>query len=262
VPGKVRSSRRSFILRQQDVPLPMVGKEIVMVAATDSANTQCGRSAEAGSASSTRRRPARDGGLSDEALFADYCSTGCQETFARLVQRYERELYNFLRRYLGNAELAEDVFQQTFLQVHLKRDSFRQERKLRPWIYRIAVNQAIDTLRRTRRHQAVSLNHAGDESACGGAMIDSLADPSAPPEMEMGRREDSEWSRRTVSKLPQRLRRVVELVYFRGFTHREAAEALAIPIGTVKSRVSAALDKMRRSWSERGRDACPVPAVG
>jgi RNA polymerase sigma-70 factor (ECF subfamily) len=200
--------------------------------------------------------------VSDEALFRDYRTTGCQESFARLVQRYERELYNFLRRYLGNAELAEDVFQRTFLQVHLKRDSFQLERKLRPWIYRIAVNQAIDTLRRTRRHRAVSLNQASDESVRGGAMIDSLADPAAPPEAVMDRREDSAWSRSAASKLPQRLRRVVELVYFRGFTHREAAEALAIPIGTVKSRVSAALDKMRRAWSKRGRSTCPVAAVG
>jgi RNA polymerase sigma-70 factor (ECF subfamily) len=195
-------------------------------------------------------------------LFRDYCSTECQETFARLVQRYERGLYNFLRRYLNNAELAEDVFQRTFLQVHLKRHSFRPDRKLRPWVYRIAVNQAIDLLRRSRRHQAVSLNHAGDESVRGGGMIDSLADPSAPPETVMDRREDAEWSRRTVSKLPPRLQRVVELVYFQGFTHREAAEALAIPIGTVKSRVSAALEKMRQAWSQRGRSTCPVSAVG
>lgn len=233
-----------------------------MVSTTDSADTRCQHATQAGSANSTCRQPARDGGPSDEALFADYCSTGREETFARLVQRYERELYNFLRRYLGNAELAEDVFQRTFLQVHLKRDSFRQERKLRPWIYRIAVNQAIDTLRRTRRHQAVSLNYASDELARGGAMIDALADPSAPPESVLDRREDSEWSRRTVSKLPQRLRRVVELVYFRGFTHREAAEALAIPIGTVKSRVSAALEKMRQAWSQRERGTCPVLTVG
>jgi RNA polymerase sigma-70 factor (ECF subfamily) len=65
-----------------------------------------------------------------------------------------------------------------------------------------------------------------------------------------------------VSKLPQRLRRAVELVYFQGLTYREAAAALSIPIGTVKSRVNAALEKMRRAWSDGGHRICAAAAVG
>jgi RNA polymerase sigma-70 factor (ECF subfamily) len=233
-----------------------------MVTSTVAGNTQCQPYPKMVTQAEARLRRAGNGAASDEALFREYCATGCQEAFARLVHRYERELFNFLRRYLDNVELAEDVFQRTFLQVHLKRDLFQWGRKFRPWIYRIAVNQAIDMLRRSRRHQAVSLNHAVGESVRDGAMIDTLPDPAAPAETVIDQREDSAWSRRTVSNLPQRLRRVIELVYFQGFTHREAAEALAIPIGTVKSRVSAALDKMRRAWSRRGRGACPVHAVG
>src|SRR5690606_25211115 len=72
--------------------------------------------------------------LSDEQLIAKYQSREDSTIFAELVSRYERELYNYLRRYLGDGVLAEDVFQTTFLQVHLKCESFESGRKFRPWL--------------------------------------------------------------------------------------------------------------------------------
>ena len=80
--------------------------------------------------------------------------------FEELVRRYEKELYGYLRHYLGDAEMAEDVFQHDFLQVHLKCDQFEPGRKVRPWLYTIAINQAIDFQRRNRRHRMTSLNRA------------------------------------------------------------------------------------------------------
>ena len=85
--------------------------------------------------------------------------------FAELVRRYEKELFGYLRHYLGNAEMAEDVFQQTFLQVHLKCDQFEPGRKVRPWLYTVATNQAIDYRRRNRRHRVSSLSRAAEHNA-------------------------------------------------------------------------------------------------
>ena len=90
--------------------------------------------------------------LTDEQLLHNYRDSGDRELFARLVRRYERELYAYLRRYLGNAEMAEDVFQSTFLQVHLKCDKFDTSRRFKPWLYTVATNQAIDAQRRNKRH--------------------------------------------------------------------------------------------------------------
>ena len=78
--------------------------------------------------------------------------------FEHLVQRYEGELYSYLRRYLGDAQMAEDAFQTTFLQVHLKCDKYEPGRRVKPWLYTVATNQAIDTQRRNRRHKMVSLD--------------------------------------------------------------------------------------------------------
>ena len=76
--------------------------------------------------------------------------------FETLVHRYERELYGFLRRYLNDAELAEDVFQATFLRVHQKRGRFLDGHRFRPWLYAVATNQAIDARRRNHRHRTAN----------------------------------------------------------------------------------------------------------
>src|SRR5207302_8503371 len=71
------------------------------------------------------------------------CCEGQKEAFGVLVRRYERELYGYLRRYLGDSSLAEDVFQNTFLQLFVKSNQYEAGRPVRPWLYTIATNQAI-----------------------------------------------------------------------------------------------------------------------
>src|SRR5688500_956113 len=97
---------------------------------------------------------------SDEELLARYCHKSDRDAFNLLVQRYERELFSYLRRYLGDAEMADDAFQAAFLQVHLKCGQFEEGRAFRPWLYTIATNQAIDAQRRNRRHRMASLDRS------------------------------------------------------------------------------------------------------
>src|SRR5436309_895283 len=102
----------------------------------------------------------------DEELLARF-RRGVTEAFGELLRRFQRELYGYLRRYLADDTLAEDVFQNTFLQVYLKSGQFEAGRSVRPWLYAIATNQAIDALRRQGRHQAVSLEQAREATAEG-----------------------------------------------------------------------------------------------
>ena len=76
---------------------------------------------------------------------------GDREVFGLIVRRYERELFGYLRRYVGDEDLADDVFQNTFVQVFLKIGQYEPGRPARPWLYAIATNQAIDALRRRMR---------------------------------------------------------------------------------------------------------------
>jgi RNA polymerase sigma-70 factor (ECF subfamily) len=187
--------------------------------------------------------------LSDEQLLDRYRATGDREAFAQLVHRYERELYNYLYRYMGNAEMAEDAFQATFLQVHLKCDQFEAGRKVRPWLYAIATNKAIDAQRRNRRHRAASLdqiNSRHDDEL--GSLMNLLSSSEPGPVDIVDFQETQRWVRREIDSLPEHLRSVIGLVYFQGLKYREAAEALSIPVGTVKSRLHAAVLKLNEAW--------------
>ena len=177
----------------------------------------------------------------DEELLVTYAETGNRDAFEELVHRYERELYGYLQHYLGDVQLAEDAFQTTFLQVHLKCRQFAPGRRLRPWLYRIAANQAVDLLRRNRRHKAVSLNTAAGDS---GHLLES---EEADPNERLQVIENRQWTRLAVQRLSAKVRQVLLLVIYKGLSYREAADVLDIPLGTVKSRMNKALRDLRET---------------
>jgi RNA polymerase sigma-70 factor, ECF subfamily len=182
----------------------------------------------------------------DEKLLLEYRSCGDRQAFEELVRRYERELFGYLRQYLGDADMADDVFQQTFLQIHLKCDQFEPGRAVRPWLYTVATNQAIDCQRRNRRHQMVSLDRQNrvDSEEDAGALVNLLDSPEPGPAEQTELTERSVDVRRAIEELPEQTRQVVMLVYFQGLKYREAADVLDIPVGTVKSRLHVAIQKL------------------
>lgn len=187
---------------------------------------------------------------SDEDLLLAYRSDGDRRAFETLVHRYERELFNYLRRYLNDAEMADDAFQATFLQVHLKCEYFEPGRKVRPWLYTVATNQAIDAQRRNRRHQMASLDRccrAGDQDDEGGSLMEFLGSDEPAPDAHIESAEVDAQVHQAVSHLPESLKEVLTLVYYQGLKYREAAEVLEIPVGTVKSRLHAAIRKLEPS---------------
>ena len=190
---------------------------------------------------------------SDEELLLQYRQSGDRDLFAELVRRYERELYNYLCRYLGQAEMAEDVFQAAFLLVHQKCDQFEVGRKFRPWLYAVATNAAIVARRRNRRHKAVSLDRVAseDESA---KLLDLLVSEDPDPTWNATRLESGEWVQRALDELSDQMRAVVHLVYYQGLKYREAAVALDIPVGTVKSRLHTAIQKLNDYWNQTHSD--------
>lgn len=187
----------------------------------------------------------------DEDLLLAYRSHGDRGAFEQLVRRYETELYSYLRNYLGDVQMAEDAFQTTFLQVHLKCEQFEPGRRVRPWLYTVATNQAIDAQRRNRRHRMVSLDRRrsmdGPDDEDGGTLMNLLDSQDTDPIEQFTLEEDSQAVREAIDQLPESLRRVVLLVYFQGLKYREAADVLSIPVGTVKSRLHTAVARLNES---------------
>jgi RNA polymerase sigma-70 factor (ECF subfamily) len=195
-------------------------------------------------------------GTSDEELLTRYRDSADAGDFNELVRRYERELSRYLARYLGNPALAEDVFQNTFLQVHLKRGLYEDGRPVRPWLYSIATHQAVDALRKAGRHPTVSLDRRATSSgeSDAGALLDLLVGDDAAPLAEMQEKERRDWVARSVDRLPDTLRQTLVLAYFQDLKYREIAEVLNIPVGTVKSRLHAALAKLQEMARTTLRD--------
>ena len=203
------------------------------------------------------------GDWTDEQLIAAYRDRHDRAAFEELVHRYERELYSYLRRYLGDPVLAEDAFQGTFLQVHLKCDQYDPQRKFRPWLYTIATNHAIDVQRRNKRHRMLSLDQRqrqGDDDDVG-ALIDLLEARQDAPANRMESGERRSWIENAVARLPEQLRTAVNLIYYQGLKYREAADVLSIPVGTVKSRLHTAILKLNEAWTkfEAESDSRPRP---
>ena len=193
--------------------------------------------------------------LSDERLIELHRQTRDDKAegpyLSTLIKRYERELFVYLRRYLNDAVLAEDAFQATFLQVHLKCHLFDTGRSFRPWLYTVATNRAIDLQRRGKRHQAVSLDRAmGSEDSEAGSLMNLLPSAESGPSERFELKERTDWVRGAVASLPEQLQAAVSLVYFRGMKYREAAAELQIPVGPVKSRLHSAVGQLGQQWRE------------
>ncbi len=182
----------------------------------------------------------------DEEILAEFQATGNSKVLEELIARYEKDLYGYLYRYLGDSQLAEDVFQSTFLQIYLKSDQFDAERKFRPWLYTVATNQAIDAQRRNKRHHYASLqkNVRTSEDMEGVSLLDVLPGEELTPEDMAIVKERAERVNEFVGKLPEHLQQVVQLIYFEGLKYREAADILELPVGTVKSRLHTAMKRL------------------
>ncbi len=189
---------------------------------------------------------------SDEQLLERFNFQGDSHAFEVLIHRYEAPLFNYLYRYLGNREIAEDVFQSSFLQVYSKSDQFDPSKKFKPWLYTVATNQAIDYQRRNHRKTTVSLDasYGGDDESTG-SLQEILESAEKDPSFSMDTAEQAQLIRAAVDELPAILKETVYLVYFEDLKYKDAADILRVPVGTVKSRLHAAMKKLAEKLADR-----------
>lgn len=186
---------------------------------------------------------------SDEELLAAF-QGGRRDAFGVLVRRYEGELYGYLRRYLGDGSLAEDVFQNTFLQVFTKISQYEPGRSVKPWLYTIATHQAIDALRRQGRQAARSLDKEQEENGDDLPRLLEMLETRGPGPLDQVQGEERrQLVRASVDRLPDFLKKVILLAYYQGLKYHEIAAILGIPVGTVKSRMHTALCKLQEAWA-------------
>jgi RNA polymerase sigma-70 factor (ECF subfamily) len=186
--------------------------------------------------------------VTDEQLIG-LARDGDKQAFGQLMQRYEKELFNFLVKFMGQRTLAEDAFQETFLQVHISASSFDTQRRFRPWLYTIAANKARDLLRSKARRPAMQLTTSDDQGGEVDLWHNLLRDETTPQDI-LEQKQQKELVREMVAKLPEHLREILVLAYFNQLPYKEIAQVLGIPLGTVKSRLHAAVSAFARKYNE------------
>lgn len=189
--------------------------------------------------------------LTDEELFDRY-RRGERELLRVLVDRHEAELMRFLYRLLGDRQAAEDVFQEAFLQAHLSAGTFDASRRFRPWLFTIAANKGRDHLRKKGRRvmHELSAPVGGRSGSEGASFIDLMEVDVAGPAARLDDEERGRLVQRSLDRLSPALREVLLLAYFQRLSYAQIAEDLDIPLGTVKSRLHAAVAAFGKQWRE------------
>ena len=187
--------------------------------------------------------------LTDEALLENY-RQGDHRAFQELFSRYRNELLHFLIRFLGSRAAAEDVFQETFLQIHISADTFDTDRRFKPWLFTIAANKARDHHRKHGRRTPMSLSASisGPSGDDGRRFVDLLEDDLPGPDAPLLDSERSRIVKTVVDALPPHLREILLLSYFQRMSYNQIAETLEIPLGTVKSRLHTAVAAFAKTW--------------
>ncbi|MDY0356796.1 MAG: sigma-70 family RNA polymerase sigma factor [Sedimentisphaerales bacterium] len=187
--------------------------------------------------------------LKDSELLQRYME-GDEAAFREIVYRYKNSLYAFLRQFLNRMDLVEDVFQETFLQLFTSRESFDPDRPLRPWLFTIAANKAKDALRKVQRTNAIPIGAISDEQDMSfDEMLNTLSSNNSIPLDELEKSETCARVDEVIANMPDNLREILILAYFQKLSYKQMADALSIPIGTVKSRLHTAVGRFAKDWN-------------
>lgn len=192
----------------------------------------------------------------DEQLLSAY-REGETGAFRALIERHQDALLRFLIRFMGDRAAADDVFQETFLQIHLSADSFDVERRFKPWLFTIAANKGRDHLRKHHRRPVVDLSAPVDssgEDGGGRTFLDLMEIDVEAPGSRLDERERDALVQRAIDSMPDLLREILLLAYFQRLSYQAMADALDIPLGTVKSRLHAAVASFAKKWSASAGD--------
>jgi RNA polymerase sigma-70 factor (ECF subfamily) len=177
--------------------------------------------------------------LGTDEVIVERALGGDAEAFGELVRRWERRIFALAYGMLGREEDARDATQETFLAAFRNLRGFRGEAKVSSWLHRIAVNQCLTRQRRAKVRNEAALDKEEDGAA-------QFAVPLAQsPANVVEERQRTAAVRRALGGLPVELRQIVVMKEFEELTFREIAEALDLPLSTVKSRLYTGLKQLQ-----------------
>ena len=173
-----------------------------------------------------------------DLLLVQRTVAGDQRAYGLLVLKYQRRIERLIGRMVRDAELVEDIAQETFIRAYRALHQFRGDAQFYTWLYRIAVNTAKKSLVDMRRNPVISenaLRSGSDDDET--SMLDRELSTDETPETVMAAKEIAETVNAAMASLPEDLRQAVTLREIEGLSYEEISEAMNCPIGTVRSRI-------------------------
>ncbi len=198
--------------------------------------------------------------IQPESNLIQLAAEGDLDAFNDLVLKHQDQVYRLAYAILGDRDAAQDAVQDTFISAFQHLRGYRGG-SFRGWLLRIATNTCYDLFRSLRRHLTTALMPEDDH----GNEMDSvswLADPRPTPQAALEREELARSLYRRLDELPKRYRSVITLIDLNGLDYAVAAQALGIPVGTVKSRLARARLRMREMLSQEFENGPAYRAMG
>jgi RNA polymerase sigma-70 factor (ECF subfamily) len=171
--------------------------------------------------------------MDDESSLIEQAQHGDRNAYGELVRCYYPGVVKVIYRLSGDASMAEDMAQETFLRAWINLSSFHTHSSLGNWLNRIAVNAALDVLRRR------------PEEALEEQMVQMIADPDGGPETAMIEKERVVLLQQAMHSLPEAARSALVLREYGSLSYQEIASVLDVPVGTVMSRLNYARNRLR-----------------
>ncbi len=175
--------------------------------------------------------------VDSDAVLVERTVAGDQKAFELLVLKYERRIQRLIGRMVRDVDLVEDIAQETFIRAYRALPKFRGDAQFYTWLYRIAVNTAKKFLMDLKRNPTVSENSfksgEGDETS----YLENELTTTETPEAILASKEIADMVNAALAALPEELRQAITLREIEGLSYEDIAQAMACPIGTVRSRI-------------------------
>ena len=172
-----------------------------------------------------------------ETSLVEQAKKGDRNAFGELVRRHYQGVVRVVTRMCGDTRLAEDATQEAFIRAWVNLPTFHAQAPLQSWLYRIAINAALDSLRNCR------------EEPLEDAEVQIASEPAEDPEAVLIEKEQAAVLQQAMKSLPEAARAVLVLREYGGLSYQEIAGVLDIPVGTVMSRLNYARSRLREKYA-------------
>lgn len=185
--------------------------------------------------------------IEDDKFVSDALS-GKEESYKKLVNKYDRPIFFHIRKMIKEEEMVEDLVQEVFMKAFKNLDSYSNEYAFSTWLYRIATNHTIDYLRK-RKLQTFSIHDPIKTK--DGDMEVQIPDESFSTDQPIIRRERKEIVQHAISNLPEKYRLVIQMRHMDELSYDEIADELEIPLGTVKAHIFRARELLYKALIDK-----------